>query len=105
MMYKFRTMSNAKDSNGELLPDAQRLGRLGRFLRKSSLDELPELFNVRRAELLSEDFVRPLFRDPGYTPAGFPTDLGSLERNPLFCIPYRRTHRNVAAVREIARNP
>ena len=51
MMYKFRTMSNAKDANGELLPDAQRLGRLGRFLRRSSLDELPELLNVIKGDM------------------------------------------------------
>ncbi len=43
---KFRTMNNAVDENGNLLPDAQRLTRLGRFLRSASLDELPELFNV-----------------------------------------------------------
>ena len=38
-MYKFRTMSNAKDENGELLPDAERLTKFGRFLRSTSLDE------------------------------------------------------------------
>ena len=65
MMYKFRTMSNAKDSNGELLPDAQRLGRLGRFLRKSSLDELPELLNVIKGDM-SLVGPRPLL--PEYLP-------------------------------------
>jgi len=50
-LVKFRTMSDARDANGNLLPDAQRLGRLGRFLRASSLDELPELFNVVRGEM------------------------------------------------------
>src|SRR6266542_4073042 len=45
-LYKFRTMTNARDSAGLLLPDAARLTPLGRFLRTSSLDELPELFNV-----------------------------------------------------------
>ncbi len=65
MMYKFRTMSNAKDSNGELLPDAQRLGRLGRLLRKSSLDELPELLNVVKGEM-SLVGPRPLL--PEYLP-------------------------------------
>ncbi|WP_031482591.1 sugar transferase [Maridesulfovibrio frigidus] len=43
---KFKTMSDAKDENGNLLPDSERLTRLGRFLRSSSLDELPELVNV-----------------------------------------------------------
>lgn len=50
-IYKFRTMTDTRDENGNLLPDAQRLTRLGRFLRSSSLDELPELFNVLRGEM------------------------------------------------------
>ncbi len=45
-MIKFRTMSNAKDENGNLLPDDVRLNKYGRFLRSTSLDELPELFNI-----------------------------------------------------------
>ncbi len=43
---KFKTMSDQKDSNGQLLPDAERLTRVGRFVRKTSLDELPQLLNV-----------------------------------------------------------
>lgn len=50
-IYKFRTMTDARDRSGNLLPDAERLTRLGRFLRASSLDELPELFNVLRGEM------------------------------------------------------
>jgi sugar transferase EpsL len=50
-LYKFRTMSDDRDESGDLLPDAQRLGGLGRFLRRSSLDELPELFNVVKGEM------------------------------------------------------
>lgn len=50
-IYKFRTMSDALDSHGELLPDEERLNRLGSFLRGSSLDELPELFNVLKGEM------------------------------------------------------
>lgn len=50
-MYKFRSMTNARDSDGRLLPDGQRITRLGRFLRSTSLDELPELFNVLRGEM------------------------------------------------------
>lgn len=45
-LIKFRTMSNKKDENGKLLPDADRLNGYGRLLRKTSLDELPELFNI-----------------------------------------------------------
>jgi sugar transferase EpsL len=50
-MVKFRTMSDARDANGELLPDEQRLGGLGKFLRKSSLDEFPELWNVLKGDM------------------------------------------------------
>ena len=45
-MIKFRTMSNERDSNGKFLPDEVRLNKYGRFLRSTSLDELPELFNI-----------------------------------------------------------
>ena len=45
-LIKFRTMSNAKDKEGNLLPDAVRLNKYGKFLRTTSLDELPELFNI-----------------------------------------------------------
>ncbi len=51
LLYKFRSMTNARDAQGSLLPDEQRLTRFGRFLRASSLDELPELFNVLRGEM------------------------------------------------------
>jgi len=50
-MYKFRTMTSEKDEKGILLPDEQRLTRLGRFLRSTSLDELPELFNVLKGDM------------------------------------------------------
>jgi len=50
-MYKFRTMTNEKDEQGNLLPDELRLTRLGRFLRSTSLDELPELFNVLKGDM------------------------------------------------------
>lgn len=45
-MIKFRTMTNKKDKDGNLLPDEQRLPKFGKFLRSTSLDELPELFNI-----------------------------------------------------------
>lgn len=45
-LYKFRTMTDEKDGNGELLPDSIRLTKFGKFLRSTSLDELPELFNI-----------------------------------------------------------
>lgn len=51
MMYKFRTMTDARDSNGTLLPDSARMTPLGRFLRSSSLDELPELVNVLKGDM------------------------------------------------------
>jgi len=50
-VFKFRTMREARDAAGNLLPDAERLTRFGRFLRSTSLDELPELFNVIRGEM------------------------------------------------------
>ncbi|MHB8856699.1 MAG: sugar transferase [Bellilinea sp.] len=50
-LYKFRSMSTELDSNGKPLPDTQRITRLGRFLRATSLDELPELINVLRGEM------------------------------------------------------
>jgi len=51
IIYKFRTMTNARDANGDLLPDSERLTRLGQILRSTSLDELPELFNVLKGEM------------------------------------------------------
>lgn len=51
MMYKFRTMTNDKDSNGELLPNEQRHTKFGKTLRKTSLDELPELFNILKGDM------------------------------------------------------
>src|SRR5262245_15126795 len=47
---KFRTMTNERDANGVLLPDKQRLTSLGRWLRSTSIDELPELWNVLRGD-------------------------------------------------------
>ena len=50
-MYKFRTMTDAKDSLGNLLTDAERLTKLGKFLRSTSLDEIPELWNVIKGDM------------------------------------------------------
>ena len=50
-MYKFRSMSDARDENGELLPDEVRLTKFGRALRSTSLDELPELWNIFKGDL------------------------------------------------------
>ena len=68
-IYKFRTMTDAKDSGGRLLPDDKRLTRFGKFLRSSSLDELPELINVLKGEM-SLVGPRPLLMEylPLYSP-------------------------------------
>ncbi len=50
-MFKLRTMTEARGKDGNLLPDAERLTRFGNFLRRTSLDELPELFNVLKGEM------------------------------------------------------
>lgn len=50
-MYKFRSMTDKKDENGKLLPDEIRLTKFGRFLRSTSLDELPELFNIIKGDM------------------------------------------------------
>jgi len=50
-IYKFRTMTDKRDGNGNLLPDGERLTSLGRFLRGTSMDELPELFNVVKGDM------------------------------------------------------
>lgn len=50
-LYKFRSMSDARDENGDLLPDDVRLTKFGRFLRSTSLDELPEAFNIIKGDM------------------------------------------------------
>ena len=55
-IYKFRTMTNEKDRDGNLLPDNKRLVGIGKFIRSTSLDELPQLFNVLKGEM---SFVGP----------------------------------------------
>lgn len=68
-MIKFRTMTNQRGSDGQLLTDDQRLTALGRFMRSTSLDELPELWNVLKGDM-SIVGPRPLLMDylPLYTP-------------------------------------
>jgi lipopolysaccharide/colanic/teichoic acid biosynthesis glycosyltransferase len=68
-LYKFRTMTDARDADGRLLPDAQRLTRFGRALRSFSLDDLPNLINVLRGEM-SLAGPRPLLMEylDRYTP-------------------------------------
>lgn len=55
-MYKFRTMTDGRDASGNLLPDAQRMTPFGSFLRKTSLDELPEMFTILKGDM---SFVGP----------------------------------------------
>ena len=55
-IYKFRTMTDVKDAQGHLLPDAERLPPFGQFLRSTSLDELPEFFNILRGDM---SFIGP----------------------------------------------
>lgn len=61
-LYKFRSMTNQKDSYGNLLPDEQRLTSFGKILRSTSLDELPELFNILKGDM-SIVGPRPLLVD------------------------------------------
>lgn len=55
-MYKFRTMTDERDANGELLPDDRRLTKFGKFLRKTSCDELLEIFNILKGDM---SFIGP----------------------------------------------
>lgn len=69
-MYKFRTMTNKKDKDGNFLPDELRLTKFGKFLRKTSLDEIPEFINILKGDL-SIMGPRPLLVEylPWYTEA------------------------------------
>ena len=64
-MYKFRSMTNERDENGDLLPDAERMTKLGNFLRSTSLDELPELFSILKGDMA---FIGPRPMPVSYLP-------------------------------------
>lgn len=78
-LYKFRTMTDERDENGDLLPDAQRLTILGRWLRARSLDELPQFWNVLKGDM-SLVGPRPLLVD--YVPLYDKTERRRLEVPP-----------------------
>ena len=56
-LIKFRTMSNAKDKDGKLLPDEQRVNKYGKLLRSTSLDELPELVNIFKGDMATDSGI------------------------------------------------
>jgi undecaprenyl phosphate N,N'-diacetylbacillosamine 1-phosphate transferase len=64
-IYKFRTMTDDRDSNGELLPDSERLKGFGKFVRSTSLDELPQIINVLKGDI---SFIGPRPLLPEYLP-------------------------------------
>ena len=76
---KFKSMTDEKDEDGNLLPDAQRLTPIGRFIRKTSIDELPQLINVLKGDM-SLVGPRPLL--PEYTPLYDETQRRRLEVRP-----------------------
>jgi lipopolysaccharide/colanic/teichoic acid biosynthesis glycosyltransferase len=78
-LYKIQTMTSARDASGQLLPDADRLPPLGRWLRATSLDELPQLWNIVRGDL-SLVGPRPLL--PEYLPLYSPTQARRHEVRP-----------------------
>lgn len=64
-IYKFKSMTDERDADGKLLPDTQRLTKVGRFIRSTSLDELPQLFNVLRGDMA---LIGPRPLPPSYLP-------------------------------------
>jgi lipopolysaccharide/colanic/teichoic acid biosynthesis glycosyltransferase len=78
-MVKFRSMTDARDAQGELLPDNERLTTFGKFLRSSSLDEFPEMWNVLKGDM-SVVGPRPLLME--YNPLYSPTQRRRLEVKP-----------------------
>ena len=94
-LYKFRTMTDARDENGELLPDDVRLTKFGKFLRSTSLDELPEAFNILKGDMsvigprpLLVEYL-PYYREEGRskTPNHLPNNLQHF-KNQIHMFPF-----------------
>ena len=88
---KFKTMTDERDASGALLPDAQRLTRVGRFVRSTSIDELPQLVNVLKGDMAligPRPTWKPMHRQPVY--AGAPVYTNGVEEALFktgFCLP------------------
>ena len=96
---KFKTMSDERDANGRLLPDEQRLTRVGRFVRSTSIDELPQFINVLKGDMsligprpLLVRYLSPLFAGAGPPPRGSSGNFG------LGAMPWSQRHQLEAEV-------
>ena len=101
-IYKFRTMTNEKDANGNLLPDDKRLVGIGKFIRSTSLDELPQLFNVLKGEM---SFVGPRPDVAGYADKLVGEDRLMLKVKPGITGPAQLKYRNEEQILSNLKDP